>query len=690
MRFGLVIVALTVAVAAVGWWLPETRGPRPAVADESAGASQLLGRAVMRLERDDAEGAVALLEAAMQRAGEGSVLRHTAGVLHEQVTGGFAERLEPWLRRKVADVVVLVEDEREFFQAVDAWEEDVFWPVLMADDWYAPLFIEAFRPAKVLRWPAPGEGPADEPTRRRALAQAVRRHNAKVLERPDGAPLPPGMVVIDPAGPQRAAGYALAVAHGQPILALESGGSPAAATTQQAVERMNERIMRALRGTGLLVEGSWSALTLAGEYHYQYDVAGGEHNPLSVDDRIGRDERQVRRAFTGRLIGDGPQAVYQAMGSLFLQPREAMLINGHWAHREFDPEQPRSWYQLTHAAERLGERYDVTLIQNDREAARTFYENANPSPAFDFLWVNSAHGRHVLEMPGEQLYADDTPVGRAMAMYVVASFGATDPWNEGTIAGLALRGGAFWYFGSTDEPYLQAFVQSTQLAHRMRPGTPLGAAARQPTGHPFARPWKLMLVGDPLFTLRASAAPRVPAEDFEHGETVVAAAAERMPAGRRLGAALLLRDEAALRAMLEEAAAQPEALSDGELAHVVRLLHREGRVEEIAALPAEHVKRHPVSLVLTRRVLRDRLRGYMETGRLNASKGVLAELSALEMHTSHFRRWAEPWLVGMHGANRGAEGERFVRTLAEASGSRYRQRRAEQMIEAAREAASGE
>ena len=53
--------------------------------------------------------------------------------------------------RKVIDQVVLVPDLAAFLEAIAAWDDLNYFPILIDDAEIAPKFIRAFRPARVLR-----------------------------------------------------------------------------------------------------------------------------------------------------------------------------------------------------------------------------------------------------------------------------------------------------------------------------------------------------------------------------------------------------------------------------------------------------------------------------------------------------------------------------------------------------------
>ena len=84
---------------------------------------------------------------------------------------------------------------------------------------------------------------------------------------------------------------------------------------------------------------------------------------------------------------------------------------------------------------------------------------------------------------------------------MIHSFSAADPADPQTIAGRWLAQGAFVYYGSVNEPYLQAFRPAGLVAEMVAADMPLAAALRQGEFEPFGRPWRLIYLGDPLYRL---------------------------------------------------------------------------------------------------------------------------------------------------------------------------------------------
>lgn len=145
-----------------------------------------------------------------------------------------------------------------------------------------------------------------------------------------------------------------------------------------------------------------------------------------------------------------------------------------------------------------------TLVQgNDATLANFRKLTAEPNP-FDFVWLNSSGGARHWSIGGDGKggKTEDIPVGAPAAFTVVHSGSATDPYDASTLAGRALDGGAYFYFGAVSEPFLAAFQPAGRVVPLMLRGAPLAYALRQHPPGGFWQPWRLMQVGDPLCALR--------------------------------------------------------------------------------------------------------------------------------------------------------------------------------------------
>ena len=132
----------------------------------------------------------------------------------------------------------------------------------------------------------------------------------------------------------------------------------------------------------------------------------------------------------------------------------------------------------------------------------------DPSNRFGLIWLNSSGGPAHFAIGGGPGRPADVPGGCPAAVVMIHSFSAADPADPRTIAGRWLDQGAFVYFGSVHEPYLQAFRRPGLVAELAAEGVPLSAALRQGESEPFGRPWRLIYLGDPLYRIPGPKAPR--------------------------------------------------------------------------------------------------------------------------------------------------------------------------------------
>ena len=109
------------------------------------------------------------------------------------------------------------------------------------------------------------------------------------------------------------------------------------------------------------------------------------------------------------------------------------------------------------------------------------------------------------------------PLGDPAAVLMIHSFSAADPANPNTIAGRWLANGAFAYFGSMNEPFLEAFRPPALTAELIAAGLPLASAARIGPGEfdRVAAPWRLLFLGDPLYRLDPNLAKKPRAASWD-------------------------------------------------------------------------------------------------------------------------------------------------------------------------------
>ena len=454
--------------------------------------------------------------------------------------------------RVVVDQVCLVPDVPSFFEAIAAWDEGHFFPILIDEPAWTLPFLRAFRPARVVRYAAKPTGGASPVPRTSgsaarlelwldavgAVSRAWSSTGPDDRLSPGGAPprglaaTPPGLVLSSPDSPMLAGAVALAAGRFQPLIRLEPDlwdlhdpGDSSAVRYEEVLTL--PRAWRFARRLESNVEGvtrrydqlgdDCDFLTIAGDWPYRYDddVEGGMARGIhALDDLIGRDLEgepdarglngaRRRWAFTGRLLGDPAASVARAMGALFLAPDPALLWNTYASG------QPWSAYSLAPAAGRFGRAGlapgGIFHAAAERASLANWQRLMDPSNRFGLIWLNSSGNPTDFSIAGGPGRPADIPGGCPASVVMIHSFSAADPAAPHTIAGRWLAQGAFVYYGSVNEPFLTAFRLPALVAELSAEGVPLSAALRQGESEPFGRPWRLIYLGDPLYRLSRAA-----------------------------------------------------------------------------------------------------------------------------------------------------------------------------------------
>ena len=455
--------------------------------------------------------------------------------------------------RTVVDQVCLVPDVRSFFEAIAAWDERHFFPILIDEPAWTLPFLRAFRPSRVVRyvWRGNGEpspsrstGGQGSTAARMALWQAAIGAVARAWSDPSMpedrlppggspprglGPTPPGLVLTAPDSPMLAGAVALAAGRFQPLVRVEpsiwSLGDPRDAgrvdrlgdvlTLAQAV-----RFVRRLEARVAAVTPHYDHLgddcdflTIAGDWPYRYrnDVDRGAARGIhALDDLIGRelagepevtglDASRRRWAFAGRLLGDPAASVARAMAALFLQPDASLL----WDTYEMGG--ARSAYSLLPLADQMSRSSTgpgrVFLGAGPRADLVNWHRFVDPSNRFGFVWINSSGTSKDFSISGGPGRPADVPGGFPRAVVMIHSYSVADLDDPDTIAARWLARGAFVYFGSINEPFLQAFRSPRLAADLLAAELPMAAALRQLEFEPYGRPWRLIYLGDPLYRL---------------------------------------------------------------------------------------------------------------------------------------------------------------------------------------------
>lgn len=408
----------------------------------------------------------------------------------------------------VIDALVIVPDGISYLHAVAAWTPERRFPVLI-DDGSAEAaedigrFARGFKPAEVFRWSHPGVMPREGAEKRRLIEKTKRG----IWGLPEDEPaakswktdprLAPGVVVMNEEDPAWTAGLALAAGRAQPIVWSERLGHIGEEMALRDAERFARFVEEACEATGL----SWretgdklDSVTIA--MRAPVRLNNGQRI-VALTDFVGRhgdDPRGEQRwGWTGHIFGGEARAAYMAMSALFYRPEEAWLFNGYQTSGS-----PWTEYNLAPAREHL-EGMGMRVADQGRAGShRAWQLAAQRVLRAGLVMVNSRGMRDHFDLNPGQARPGDIPVlDVPAAVYFIHSWSAVHPGTRGTVAGRWLERGAFCYFGSTDEPFLQSFLPGPAVAQRLRFLVPWGAATRIDR----APVWKLAVIGDPLWVV---------------------------------------------------------------------------------------------------------------------------------------------------------------------------------------------
>jgi hypothetical protein len=195
------------------------------------------------------------------------------------------------------------------------------------------------------------------------------------------------------------------------------------------------------------------------------------------------------------------------MCSLFLQPDLTLLFN---AYTGTGP--PWTGYALAPAAFSLARLAPFAMREGNRASVSAWHALFEPFNRAGLVFINTHGGPTEFHLPGGPGQTGDVPLSIPAAVLMTHSYSAADPSDPRTIAGRWLANGAFVYFGSMHEPYLQSFQPPALVAGLLAGGVPLAAAVRRNPPDPFGRPWRLVYLGDPLYQVKMPEArlPRLP------------------------------------------------------------------------------------------------------------------------------------------------------------------------------------
>jgi hypothetical protein len=421
--------------------------------------------------------------------------------------------------RQVVDVVCLVPDATTFLEAIAAWDERHYFPILIDDVEYSLKFLRAFHPARVVRLPrtgaavspAAGRPQASDEVWRDAVSAVGRSWTADDRGKPlpgdaiprSLGPTPPGVVVSAPDSPALAGAVALAAGRFQPLVRWRTArtfNDELKGEEAEALARELEGIINGVAPDHGRLGDDCDFVTLAGDYPYRY-LEKDQRN--AFDDLIlrGGDDRR-RWAYAGRVMGGPTASVYRAMCGLFLTPATGIAYN---TYAEVD--RPWSDYVMTLAAARLNQAFPTQHLHGDRANLAGWHETFDPVNRQGLALINTHGGATNFHLAGGvDGHTSDIPESAPTAVLIIHSFSAESPTNAQTLAGRWLANGAFVYFGAMYEPYLQSFRTPSLVSTFLAENLPVVAAVRMTQPEPFAKPWRLVYFGDPLWRIKPAPA----------------------------------------------------------------------------------------------------------------------------------------------------------------------------------------
>ena len=540
----------------VGWWIAV---PAILLAGWVVGSGMLARRGEVRIGRLIGEHGAATARAAKEQSARKDVAPAIVRYMADVRLTTLRKAAEGWRRstaprRVVVDQVCLVSDLATFFEAIAAWDERHYFPILIDEPAWTIPFVRQFHPARVVRytrkknstgspWEKSGTGGSGRgETAWLEAIDAVRRacstppgqgganNGAGSSAGPEAQA--PGLVVADPESGTIGAAVALAAGHFQPLIRLGAFHLPPGVRGAAESTRRFGDALSLVESWGFArgIEARVSAavarydqlgddcdfLTLAGDWPYRYEVEEGEppaRGLYALDDLIGRtlaggpslagiEKSRGRWAYVGRIIGDPAASVARAMGGLFLHPQSSVLWNTYGSG------EPWTSYAMKSASADLRRVLPgpVEQAQGSQSDLEHWHTTFAPGSRFGLFLINTSGGPDFFSIGGGPGRPGDLPRGFLAAVSMIHSFSAADPADPQTIAGRWLANGAYVYFGAIHEPFLAAFRPPGLVSELITADVPLVAALRQTELEPFGFPWRLLYLGDPLY--RAGRRPR--------------------------------------------------------------------------------------------------------------------------------------------------------------------------------------
>ena len=446
----------------------------------------------------------------------------------EDAQGKTYEESVHWARRQsltllvtqnthpIVKQVVLVPNAATFIDELSRWSTEAKWPILFEDDFYAPMFIRAYRPDAVFRRASVGTLPEDMTARRTLIDRTVA--NSWRVEKTFGVSYadvmgdrgfkPMGAVVTSLKDPAWVGGIALAAARGLDIFYIDEDlGQPGDILSDARTRELMDRIERMVRRSGTEyteVGDRFDFLTVCRTMaaRTNVDIGGAlpdrlppaiRNGPKAITDVIGRHLDGRRWAFTGWILGSQRSSLYAAMCSFFL-PRTTVWLGDSYQHEE-----GRDAYQMGRTAI-MYEQHDYEVELHENLTRSSFQAATSTGIDADQIYMNSSGNADFFDLGPDRCSPYDVPVlDRPAFLYLIHSWSMKTPDDPNTIGGRWMRNGAYAAYASSHEPLLSAFRPAYEVARRIISLIPLGPSVRLWEGEaPLSVAWRVNLFGDPM------------------------------------------------------------------------------------------------------------------------------------------------------------------------------------------------
>jgi hypothetical protein len=405
------------------------------------------------------------------------------------------------LKAQRVSTLVIASDTASYVDAIGRWTLERRFPVLIDDGTPGARhniarFIHGYQPEQILYYDAE----AGEPTQ-----ESIYRTIASAWGASEGQPVPerwaelefvpPGVVVASMDDPAWTAALALSADRGQPIVWLNHrSGTLNSILPEDNASEWRRTLREQIDALGY----AWSGL---GDAIDSLTVCLTMPTKVKIDDRImamtdylARNDDASSWGACGMIFGTESEAAFRAMSAVFLQPRSVWFFDGYEGN--FGAE-----YAMDRAAGFFRQAgFDRVLADPRPNAGRQIWRMRQRAGVdAGLVFVNTRGHARWFDLAGDRAYGSDVPFLRQpAAVHFIHSFSAQVPDNPESISARWLDQGAFVYYGSADEPGLQAFLTPEQVTGRVLTGVPMGFAFRYDSSNMI---WKVNYFGDPLFTL---------------------------------------------------------------------------------------------------------------------------------------------------------------------------------------------